>query len=500
MKKLHLLVTAAACWFLSCSFTAFTFEKSYSGPIYTDYVHQTFDGGYIFSGTYYYEWYFLLKTDQFGDTLWTRYFHCGGYTYSCAQTADSGFILAGGDGGIPETMIIIKTDSLGNTEWSKQFLDVTALTKDRVYSITQTADGGYIFGGEQKNSVTQISSTFLVRTNAMGDTLWTRGFNNTSDPFERGNFVIQTHDGGFVLGMTNYFGGVKLLKTGANGDTLWTKGFSISSGNEVLSVIETPDNGFLVSGYGIGIFFLKTDSTGNTQWTKTYSGPGQTEGGRARQTFDGGFIVIGYTIVHDSINHFYNYTVKTDANGDTLWTRMQQTPSVGEDIEQTADSGYISIGDITGAVLVKSDEAGYNYCNDYRLVSTVTSVQTQQAFPAFQIIYPNIEGIPISVHDSSGLSVTTRCYSIASIHDWNLPGDLQVEISPNPFVSSLSLHFLDARQGQARLDIFNSVGQLVLSEQVAREDQTLNLAALQEGIYLIRIKTDEGIFTKKIVK
>jgi hypothetical protein len=61
---------------------------------------------------------------------------------------------------------------------------------------------------------------YLIRTNASGDTLWTRTFGGSS--YDGGRSVQQTSDGGYVIaGVTSSFGAglydVYLIKTNANG-------------------------------------------------------------------------------------------------------------------------------------------------------------------------------------------------------------------------------------------------------------------------------------------
>ena len=56
------------------------------------------------------------------------------YGYFAEQTADGGYILAGG-------YFIVKTDSIGQIIWSKGYYNTN------VNCIHQTSDGGFILGG-----------------------------------------------------------------------------------------------------------------------------------------------------------------------------------------------------------------------------------------------------------------------------------------------------------------------------------------------------------------
>ncbi len=138
---------------------------------------------------------------------------------------------------------------------------------------------------------------------APGDALWTRIYGGTED--DHANSVQQTIDGGYIIaGHTESFGNnycsIYLVKTDASGDTRWTRtygGTMIAGAN---SVQQTTDDGYIIAAYREGsahsdFYFIKTDSNGDTIWTRYYGGDGYDDAYSAQQTTDGGFIVAGYT-------------------------------------------------------------------------------------------------------------------------------------------------------------------------------------------------------------
>ena len=83
------------------------------------------------------------------------------------------------------------------------------------------------------------------------------------------------------------------------------------------------------------------------------------------QTNDNGYIVVGSNRI--SIDTVYMYIIKTDINGDILWARTYggAENDVGYSVQQTNDNGYIisgstrSFGDGSSDVyLIKTDENG----------------------------------------------------------------------------------------------------------------------------------------------
>jgi hypothetical protein len=308
-------------------------------------IQQTVDGGYILTGMYN-DKRFLMKLDLVGNILWGPKFYpffWKSCSYSVKQTIDLGYIIAGyiNVESSPRAFVI-KTDTAGNLDWDLSF------SVGETFSVIQTSDSGYICTGYK-------SGLFLTKTDKNGDTLWTKIFgNNIGDV---GYSVYQTSDGGYIIGgSTNSFGAgeddIWLLKTNENGDTSWTKTFGGVTGEEGNSVQQTIDGGYIIVGYtdsfGAGeddIWLIKTDENGDTLWTRTYGGSNDEEGFSVYQTTDGGYVIAGYT------NSFGAgaedvWIIKTDSSGDTLWNKTLGGDNIdcAKSIRQTTDGGYIVTG------------------------------------------------------------------------------------------------------------------------------------------------------------
>jgi hypothetical protein len=337
-------------------------QKTYGGRAsdYGSSVRQTTDGGYIIAGTtgsfgvggsvY------LIKTNTFGDTLWTK--ALGGDStdagYSVQQTSDGGYIIAGmtnysstGTGDV----YLIKTNAFGDTLWAKAF---GGDSTDAGYSVQQTPDGGYIIAGFTISFGAGGYDVYLIKTNVSGDTLWTRTYGGTDDDY--GYSVQQTLDGGYIIaGTTDSYGAgfrnVYLIKTNSQGDTLWTRTYGGTGYDMGYSVQQTSDGGYIVAGvtgsFGINgnVYLIKTNATGDTLWTRNYGGMDNEWGQSVQQTSDGGYIIAGFTCFY--MARTYNvYLIKTNATGDTLWTRNYGgiRDDWGCSVQQTSDGGYIIAG------------------------------------------------------------------------------------------------------------------------------------------------------------
>ena len=161
---------------------------------------------------------------------------------------------------------IFKLDVNGDTLWTKCY---GGSNEDRAYSIQQTADGGYVVAGSTAstdgdvhgNQDTTNTKFWILKLNAIGDTIWTRCYGGTG--LDQANDVLQTTDGKYlVAGWTastdgdvhgnhggNVYGDYWILKLDVNGDTIWTRCYGGSNDDFANSIQQTSDGGFIIAGY-----------------------------------------------------------------------------------------------------------------------------------------------------------------------------------------------------------------------------------------------------------
>jgi hypothetical protein len=260
------------------------------------------------------------------QTSWQRTY--GGtledYGFSVQQTADGGYVITGETGSFGagyRDVYLVKTDASGDTLWTRTYGGPEA---DVGYSVQQTAGGGYVITGYAYSFNAMNDAVYLVRTDSSGDTLWTRTYDGTT--FDWGSSVQQTADGGYIIaGGTSSFGAgnddVYLIKTNSLGDTLWTRTYGGTYDDRGSSVRQTADGGYVIAGvsgsFGAGsadLYLLKTNASGDTLWTRTYGGTSEDGGYSVQQIADGGYIVAGWAYSFGAGSADV-YLIKTDANG-----------------------------------------------------------------------------------------------------------------------------------------------------------------------------------------
>ncbi len=445
--------------FTQLSFAQIMFQRHYGGTS-DDYgcrVLQTDDGGYLIAAitTSYGAggWdIYLIKINEFGDTLWTKTYGGTGDEQPNALkiTSDNNYIIAGrsssfGNGNYDA--YLLKINSSGDTLWTKTYGGVQG---ENAYDVIQTSDEGFLLIGRTSSYTHGYNSVYAIKTNSSGDTLWTKTYEK--EIMNSGISAFQLSDGGFFFcgeteNTTLNIADCYFIRTNSQGDTLWTKTFG---GNDFDGAFQCYDagDGIIISGttisYGAGmydIFLSKFDYNGNNVWLKTYGGVYDDYGGHFSATDDGGYIITGYT---ESYGYGAQdmYLIKTNSNGDTLWTKPfgKNGDDWAGDVKQTLDLGYIIIG--------HSNSFGNGY--DVYLIKT----------------------------DQSGVS------GFGEINNYNNP----LKIFPNPSNGLFQVQLPEPDEDAASLQIFNGQGQQVFCKDISDDVHntlTIDLTGFSKGLYLI---------------
>lgn len=398
MKRFFLLI-GLICFISLSTHAQIMFQKHYggSGDDYGSTCLQTSDGGYIVTGST--DSYglggwdiYVIRTNEYGETLWTKTY--GGSSYDVSTdiiaTDDGNYAICGitdsyGYGN--HDVYLIKIDQNGDTLWAKTY---GGTGSDAGYSIVQTLDNGIVISGNTGSFSPVTSSIYLIKTDENGDTLWTKTY--YKQDVNTGYDVIETNDTGLLIAVTlsntilthDYM----LIKTNMNGDTIWTKVYDKGGDDWLSCAIELSGGDFIISGRtnsmgygGYDTFLARYNNSGDEIWFKNYGGTEDDLGGRIVVTNDLGIVFSGstYSFGHGSSDA---YLIKTNLSGDTLWTKTYGgiANDNGGSIEQTMDGGLIiggsstSFGNGSEVYLIKTNSFGfvgieqiYNILNEVKI-------------------------------------------------------------------------------------------------------------------------------------
>lgn len=480
--------------------------------------------------------------------------------YYIQQTADSGYVLTGPNAALGNSydIFLAKMDYNGSLQWTKQYIgDSLEWTE----YLEQTSDGGYILAGRTKSFGAGKYDIYIIKTDSLGDTLWTRAYGGPQDEFSR--YCHESQDGGFyIIGSSG--GTICVIKTDNNGNMLWNKTYGTTL-NALMQggAYETNDNGFIIAGriYGNGgdlSYLLKIDSIGNIEWDKYY-GLSAGYGSRAYgviQSSDGGYIMIGKKGVDYSSNGISYFDImKTDSLGNVLWDKVYGDTSayaidVGYSVRETFDGGLVASGitysfGLGQMYLVKTDSngnlewsqtyGGSNSSGNGLAVPTkdngyliAGSLGVFSSHP-FNLIKTDSLGNPgcyattpptnVYSFNIAGANANTFIYggtiieSMSEIAVSNLNAseltvcsstniisisdNVKIKLYPNPSNEKISI-VLNKPTSEGMIEIYDAIGKKVYSKSFSGMQVTVN-HKLKTGIYLVEVVTVSEISIEKLI-
>ncbi len=178
------------------------------------------------------------------------------------------------------------------------------------------------------------------------DTIWTARYNGVANLHDKGRDIALDNIGNvYVTGSSQSFSGADgndylSIKYSADGDTLWTKRFngaiSPNAGDSACGIaVDNDSNWVYVTGYcsgdtvfGHGYYTIKYNADGDTIWTRIYNGYGPVSAQAIDIDMFGTIYITGYCYFNISYDYL---TVRYTPNGDTLPARWHYDPSNRDD-------------------------------------------------------------------------------------------------------------------------------------------------------------------------
>ena len=144
------------------------------------------------------------------------------------------------------TACLLTAQAAPDTLWTKA-ISTSSSSEDVGFSIEQTPDGGFMIGA--KGDFEYSGNIVLIKTNSQGDTLWSKQYNGIAHRYDAGD-VKQTTDKGFIITGYSWFGYavLYLAKTDSLGNIEWENSYSSLPYVYSTSVQQTNDDGYIVAG------------------------------------------------------------------------------------------------------------------------------------------------------------------------------------------------------------------------------------------------------------
>jgi hypothetical protein len=423
---------------------------------------------------------------HFGDTV-----ACSGI--NVIQTFDEGFLITANKNPVSQyedDLFIIRTNQIGDTLWTKTIPFESGVISKGL----QTFDSGYVFTGRTDKYL------LMYKVNSLGDSLWTKKY-NFGTTYSFGRSVIEASDHSLYVVGENFIGTnicctPLVIRTDVTGNILTTINLPISFGR-AYDIIETPDSNLIVSYSEIWNSppipkLAKIRKNGSLIWNKTYSNYCQCN---VNLTHDGGYMISG-----SQINTLKPYLIKTDSAGNVIWNKSSSDYLIYNDklkVTQSNDDGYLMVGGlnipINDLILLKVSSLGdsvwgrvFGGIGDDFGNSVITTKDNGFAIVGYTRSFSAaaIKEVYFLKTDSLGLITSNKKYQTS---------EKQIKLFPNPFSSSTTLQ-TSTKYKKMTLSIFNSFGQEVKQfNNISGNSFTFNRDNLPSGIYFLRLTQENEL-------
>ncbi|HRN38226.1 MAG TPA: hypothetical protein PLL18_15080, partial [Flavobacteriales bacterium] len=284
-----------------------------------------------------------------------------------------------------EKPVIGEMDTLGNIILA-QYYDLNAgNTFSIAADLVIAHDNGIITWGRD-------DSFFILKADSNLNHIWSKQFaDQHHGDFQ---FIKELPGGDLLAGINMDTAGAVVARLDANGNFLWCKSYIRPKGRVHDVVIES-DSSFIITGFTEysdqhmflplpsdfhpKLYMMKLDGEGEVQWCEGYdSAPDlwyTAQWSKIEKAQDGNYVVLA-TLGRPQNNFFHRpFLMKTDPNGDTLWTRSVGT--AGKDyftrsLLVCSDGGLMFSGAVWGnlpgelsmSYIFKTDSLGHFDCDE----------------------------------------------------------------------------------------------------------------------------------------
>ena len=336
-------------------------------------VIKTSGGDYVVVGTSIsWEWpmpdnmddILIVKLDgTSGNVIWNKKIHLRNFdrATSVVEDNDGNYVLTGftsSNDTNKSDVFFGKVDPQGNV-LTKKAIKITK-NYDGGYSISKTADGGFVIGGEAGSS--HDEDFMMLKVDQNGQKQWSKKFSDGHVDTSAYD-AIEASDGNFYLvgkkRIVDRYEDIRIIKTNSKGNKIWDKTYGGDKEDIGEGIIESENNTFVVVAgtfsYGKAgdVLLMKINSDGMVIWQNNYGGDklerlreydGNSVSGRhLTKTPNGGFLVSGYSRSYGG-GYGGMWVFKTDSSGSLLWNYSNKDWGGAFAARQAADGSVIVTG------------------------------------------------------------------------------------------------------------------------------------------------------------
>ncbi len=505
--------------------------------------------------------FFLLTINVFSQkVLWEK--TLGGkqseYLYDMIPTADYGFLLAGSS--FSGKTGDLHTDKIGNMDaWLWKMKENSDLEwqlrlggdgTDVLKSVFATADGGFILGmtstsgqsGDKKSISQGGNDLWVVKLNAARIEEWQCSFGGDGDD----DMVVikQLKDGGYIIGANSNsgFSGDKkqasqggqdiwILRLDSKGQLLWQKNYGGIYQDQIASIIETQDKGFLIGAssnspmsqdkgaesFGMRDFWIiKIDDKGAEKWQRVFGGNQDDILTEIQELEDGNYLVGGSsnselsgnkTVSSNNSSDFW--LINVDKNATVYWQKSYGEAQTNVLSSMLIDQkGNYLLGGY-GVNTVK-DEKKYQFMGiqidsegeqiwDRKISSSGVDIlrKTIQTRDGGFVFAGTSDGTANAVKEAH--KGRNDFWIVKVKKEEKEEERLKIEALPNPTAGYTNV-IIGFEYKKGDIQLIDVKGRVMYQSRIEYQTIPLDLGPYPRGVYFVKVRTDEGEGSVKVIR
>ncbi len=452
---------------LEGNLSGFVFYRSMI-PAYT--LIKSSKGGYIMAGDNI-DIAFMARIDDNGKIIWQQHYDNGNEVeaYDVVETSSGDLVFAGEINEHNDFHLLVKTDSRGDTLWTRSFVE-----HGESFDLTLLPDDGTVSVGNGNQSQGFGRDDFVIsRFDKDGNQLWAKLIGHEETQYA--DKVISTKDGSILMaGTTHYVPADNMpnnrdpmfVKLDMQGNVLWYKSFDYRNGKDYLKELLEDENGNYIAAiyhYDLidstsSVILMALSPSGQLLWSREFN---ENLNFRSVKKLvkspDGGYIISARVFYYASDRNKARttYLIKTDSEGKSC---------LGKSIAMTESQHHFQSKDVDDLQWFQKEA----YPSSFR------------------------DGVDTS------FELTIQCYCRAraiAVDDENLL------LFPNPNQGIFQLYREGCENNDFSVRVFNAMGQEVYRLEGASAEalgRQFNLP-LAAGVYLLRFESGEEELMRKFV-
>ena len=399
---------------------------------------------------------------------------------------------------------VLKTDSDGNMEWAEQDTLYNDLVHSTATGMIYTSDDCIISVGYSPNF-----GTYLIKRDLEGNKLWRQ----TMTDFTIRSLDL-TNDGNIILGGSQNLN-IALRKIDEEGDIFWTQVYPFDDDYTVCnSIVSLQDDGYALTGYyfggydrnGFDVLVMKTDANGDSLWTRTYDASGSDKGNCVIESSNGNILVDGHIV---DPGQSAGFLWLLDAIRSTIWLEHVSLETGYEHFSLSNHSNSSSVAMCNFADGTKL----YNFDSNYNIIwesgidswaaegdKGIKNIQDGFIGGGYHT-YPNPDSIILFKTDSTGQVVSA---------DYELQiTNYEISCYPNPFNPSTTISYNLTESCNLNISIYNIKGQIVntlFSDYQDKGNHLINWngtdnlnSKVSSGVYFIQMNVKNQQKIKRVL-